>query len=619
MDRDTFTAGISAEIKVEDYLDDNGDIALPEDATLTAYLDRNIANLGETLAYRYLDFTRDDAGIAEGITWAQLGTKLRAVGARLQQVSTPGDRVAILAPQGIDYVVGFFAAINAGMIAVPLFAPELPGHVERLDATLADATPSVVLTTTDAAQSVRDFFRKRPASLRPRIIAIDAIPDAVGATYTAAEPATDDIAYLQYTSGSTRTPVGVEITHRGVCTNVLQMILAGGLDTNIRSVSWLPLYHDMGLLMIMFPALCGGHITLMSPLAFVRRPHRWITQLAAEAAHGRVFAAAPNFAYELAAQRGLPKDTRGLDLRNVAGLLNGSEPVNMASIEAFNATFAPYGLPATAIKPSYGMAEATLSVATIAADAAPSVLHIDREQLSAGRAEPVAPDHPAAVPYVSCGQVIANQWATIVDSDSGAELAERTVGEIWLHGDNIARGYWGRADETELVFRNKLQSRLESDSHATGAPEGGLWLRTGDLGTYVDGQLYVIGRIKDLIIIDGRNHHPQDIEATVSKASPAVRAGYVAAFSLSANDIPDASNSNTGERLVVIAERATGAGRTEQAPVAAAIRAAVSRHHGLPIADVRLVAAGAIPRTSSGKLARRACKSEYLAGGLNQR
>ncbi|BBZ36601.1 fatty acyl-AMP ligase [Mycolicibacterium confluentis] len=613
MCRDDFADGVSfTGIKVADYLDADGAIALPDGVTLTSYLDRNVAGLGDELAYRYLDYTRGDDPVVHELTWTQLGARLRAVGARLQQVCSPGDRVAILAPQGNDYVVGFFAAIHAGMISVPLFAPELPGHAERLDAVLADASPTVVLTTTAAAESVRGFLRRHPASQRPRVIAVDAVPDSVGATFVPAVHGTDDLAYLQYTSGSTRTPAGVEITHRGVCTNVLQMILAGELDTDIRSVSWLPLYHDMGLIMIMFPALCGGHITLMNPMAFVRRPHRWMVQLARESAQGRVFAAAPNFAFELAAQRGVPQDTEGFDLSNVVGLLNGSEPVSLAAIEAFNATFGPYGLPPSAVKPSYGMAEATLSVASVPPAAVPSALYLHRGELSKGLAVPVSPDHSEGVPYVSCGQMIPSQWGVVVDSEIAAELPARHVGEIWLHGDNIGRGYWGREEETQTVFGNKLQSRQPENSHAEGAPDSGLWLRTGDLGVYIEDELYIIGRIKDVIIVDGRNHYPQDIEATVSAASPAVRSGYVTAFALSAND-----SGGSGEQLVIIAERATGAGKAEPEPVAAAIRAAVSRQHGLPVADVRLVPAGAIPRTTSGKLARNACRTEYLAGAFN--
>ncbi|MBB2992489.1 acyl-CoA synthetase (AMP-forming)/AMP-acid ligase II [Mycolicibacterium iranicum] len=588
--------------RLDDYLDRDGAIAVPAGVTLTSFLDSNAATFGDAPAYRYLDF---DGDRTIELSWTQLQTRLRAVGARLQQVTQPGDRVAILAPQGVDYVVAFFSALQSGAIAVPLFAPELPGHAERLDAVLDDARPTVVLTTSAAAEAVRTFLRGVPRPRRPRVIAVDAVPDAIGADFVPAPLQTDDIAYLQYTSGSTRAPAGVEITHRSACTNVVQMILSVGLNRGIRSVSWLPLFHDMGLLMIMFPALVGGHITLMSPVAFVRRPYRWIRELGASDLP--TFAAAPNFAFELAAQRGLPPAGDDLDLSNVAGLINGSEPVSIASIDAFNAAFSPYGLPATAIKPSYGMAEATLFVSTIAPDAQAGVVHLDRAQLGAGHAVPVPPDHPDAVAQVSCGRVARSQWAVIVDTGTEAELPDGQVGEIWLHGENIGNGYWGRADETELTFQNKLQSRLLYGSHADGCADNALWLRTGDLGVYLDGQLYITGRIKDLVIVDGRNHYPQDIEATVAAASTAVRAGFVTAFS-----VPSGGR----EEVVVVAERAPGAGRADAGPIQEAVRAAVSRRHALPVRDVKLVAAGVIPRTTSGKLARRACRAAYLDGTL---
>ena len=594
---------MNREMRLEDYLDPEGNIAIPAGVTLTSFLERNVANFGDTPAYRYLDFDHDRT---VELTWSQMGPRLRAVSARLQQITQPGDRVAILAPQGVDYVIGFFAAIQAGAIAVPLFAPELPGHTERLDAVLGDAEPTVVLTTTPAAGAVGDFLRTLPRLRRPRMLAIDALPDSVGAAFTPTRLDTDAIAYLQYTSGSTRTPAGVEITHRAACTNVVQMILSVGLDWNIRSVSWLPLFHDMGLLMIMFPALCGGHITLMSPVAFVRRPYRWIRELGASDAP--TFAAAPNFAFQLAAQRGLPPAGETLDLSNVAGLINGSEPVSIAAVDQFTAAFAPYGLKATAIKPSYGMAEATLFVSTTDADAQPTAVYLDRAELGAGRAVEVPADQPGAVAQVSCGTVARSQWAVIVDAQTDSELPDGHVGEIWLHGDNIGHGYWRRTEETELTFQNKLQSRLQYHSHAEGSAESGLWLRTGDLGVYHDGQLYITGRVKDLIIVDGRNHYPQDIEATVAEAATAVRAGYVAAFPVPAED--------GREAVVIVAERAAGAGRAEAAPIVEAIRAAVSRRHAVPIADVKLVAAGTIPRTTSGKLARRACRARYLDGTL---
>ncbi|MGB9305944.1 MAG: fatty acyl-AMP ligase [Mycobacterium sp.] len=612
-------AGLRTSLRVEDYLDAEGGISLPAGENLNSFLDRNTAELGDFPCYRYLDYTHHADGQSVELTWAQLGTRLRAIGARLQQVTAPGDRVAILAPQGLDYVVGFFAAIKAGNIAVPLFTPELPGFAERLAAVLGDAQPAVVLTTAAASEAVQTFLRKLPRTHRPRAIAIDDVPDSVGATFLPAQLDTDDVAYLQYTSGSTRAPVGVEITHRAAGTNVLQVIISTGMEWDSRTISWLPLYHDMGLSMIVFPALCGGHITLMSPIAFVRRPQRWIRELAAQSRHGRVFAAAPNFAFELAAQRGLPAEDEDLDLSNVVRLLNGSEPVSIDAIAKFNTAFAPYGLPSTAIKPSYGLAEATLFVSTIDPTAEATAMYFDREQLGAGLAVRVAADAPNAVAQVSCGRVARSQWGVIVNPETGAELPDGEVGEIWLHGDNIGRGYWGRPRETELVFDNKLQSRLPEGSHADGSPIGGTWLRTGDLGVYFDGELYVTGRIKDLIIVDGRNHYPQDIEVTTVEASSAVRPGYVAAFSVPANELPGAVTHDTSERLVIVAERAAGAGRGDPQPVTNAIRAAVSRRHGLRVADVQLVAAGVIPRTTSGKLARRACRTEYLTGVLGAR
>ncbi|ORB25819.1 fatty acyl-AMP ligase [Mycolicibacterium parafortuitum] len=593
---------MSPELRLDDYLDREGNIAIPAGTTLTSFLGRNAVEFGDTPAYRYLDFDHDR--VVE-LTWSQLRARLDAVANRLRQVTQPGDRVAILTPQGVEYVVGFFAAIEAGTIAVPLFAPELPGHAERLHAVLADAQPSVVLTTSSAAEAVRDFLRVLPRDRRPRMIAVDAVPDSVGIGFERAPLQTDDIAYLQYTSGSTRTPAGVEITHRSACTNVVQMVLSVGLDRDINSVSWLPLFHDMGLLMIMFPALAGGYLTLMSPVAFVRRPYRWIKELGAT--DRPMFAAAPNFAFALAAQRGLPPAGESLDLSNVAGLINGSEPVSVAAVEAFNAAFAPYGLQPTVIKPSYGMAEATLFVSTTPPEAQLKAVHVDRKQLTAGRAVPVDPDHPDATVQVSCGIVARSQWAVIVDPATESELPDGCVGEIWLHGDNIGHGYWQRPEETELTFRNKLQSRLARGSHADRSADSAQWLRTGDMGVYIDGELYITGRIKDLIIVDGRNHYPQDIEATAADASPSVRAGFVAAFSVPGEE---------REEVVIVAERAPGAGRAEAAPIQEALRAAVSRKHAVPVREVKLVAAGVIPRTTSGKLARRACRAEYLDGTL---
>jgi fatty-acyl-CoA synthase len=598
-------------LQIEECLDAQGGVALPPGVTLISLIDRNIANAGDATAYRYLDHSGVADVHTEEVTWTQFGARLDAVGARVQQAAGRGERVAILAPQCIDYVVGFYAAIKAGTIAVPLFAPELPGHAERLDTALRDSQPAVVLTTTAAKKAVESFLATLPLGLRPQVIVIDQIPDAVGELFVACELGLDDVSHLQYTSGSTRPPVGVEVTHRAVGTNLVQMILSIDLrDRNTHGVSWLPLYHDMGLSMIGFPALYGGHSTLMSPTAFVRRPQRWIQALSAGSREGRVVTAAPNFAYEWAAQRGLPAPGDDIDLRNVVMII-GSEPVSIDAIKTFHKAFAPYGLPRTAFKPSYGIAEATLFVATTAPETEPTAVYFDREQLAAGNAVRVPAGSPSAVAQVPCGQIARSLWAVIVDPDTGSELRDGKVGEIWLQGNNIGRGYWGMPDETRVIFGAKLKSRLAHRSHADDSIVDGNWLRTGDLGVYLDGQLYVTGRIADVVTIEGRNHYPQDIEATAADASPVVRRGYATAFS-----VPDGQG---GQLLVIVAERAPGTGRVDPQPAIEAIRQAVSHLHLLSVSDVLLLPAGAIPRTTSGKLARRACRQQYLNGTLGVR
>src|ERR1700761_863947 len=397
-----------------------GRITFPENSSLVRHVERWAKLRGDRLAYRFHDFSTDRDGVYQDLAWSRFSTRNRAVGARLQQVTKPGDRVAILAPQGLDYMVAFYGALYAGRIAVPLFDPAEPGHTGRLHSVLGDCAPSAILTTADSADGVRTFFRNdRPAAERPRVIAVDAIPDEVGETWQPVPVEHDSVAYLQYTSGSTRAPAGVKITHRAVATNLAQLISALQCEEGQRGVMWLPLFHDMGLVTAMVPSVVGHCITIMSPTAFVRRPLRWIKELAVQPDDdGPTFSAAPNFAFEHAALRGLPKDgDPELDLSNVFALLNGSEPVSTASMRKFNEAFAPYGLPATAIKPSYGMAEATLFVSTTDMKQVAKTIHVDREELSRDRFRIVAEDAPSAVAQVSSGAVAIDQWAAIVDRD----------------------------------------------------------------------------------------------------------------------------------------------------------------------------------------------------------
>jgi fatty acid CoA ligase FadD32 len=610
------------------FIDKNGRIRFPENTDLVRHTEKWVKVRGDQLAYRFLDFSTERDGVARDISWAEFGARNRAVGARLQQVTQPGDRVAILCPQNLDYLVAFFGVLYAGRIAVPLFDPAEPGHVGRLHAVLDDCTPSAILTTSDSAEGVRKFMRSRPAKERPRVIAVDAVPEEVGSTWEIVPAQHDTVAYLQYTSGSTRTPTGVQITHLNLPTNVVQVIHALEGREGDRGVTWLPFFHDMGLITIMLSSVVGYQCTFMTPAAFVRRPIRWMRELARKDGEtGQTISAAPNFAFEHAALRGVPKDGEPpLDLSNVKAILNGSEPVSAASIRKFNEAFGPFGFRETAIKPSYGLAEATLFVSTTPMEAAPKIIHVEREALNNRRFVEVPADAPNGVAQASAGKIGIDQWTTIVDAESASELPDGQIGEIWLHGNNMGAGYWNREEETSEVFKNILKSRT-NPSHAEGAPDDGLWVRTGDYGTYHDGELYITGRVKDLVIIDGRNHYPQDVEYSAQEASRALRTGYVAAFSVPLNELPQEVFGNphaglkydpddTSEQLVIVGERAPGAHRLDYQPIADDIRTAIAVRHGVTVRDVLLVQAGSVPRTSSGKIGRRACRSAYIDGSL---
>jgi fatty acid CoA ligase FadD32 len=610
------------------FIDKNGRIRFPENTDLVRHVEKWAKVRGDGLAYTFLDFSTERDGIARNISWADFGARNRAVGARLQQVTQPGDRVAILCPQNLDYLVSFFGTLYAGRIAVPLFDPAEPGHVGRLHAVLDDCEPSAILTTSDSAEGVRKFMRGRPANQRPRVIAVDAVPTEVGSTWEHVPAGHDTVAYLQYTSGSTRTPTGVQITHLNLPTNVVQVIHALEGQEGDRGVSWLPFFHDMGLITALLSTVIGYHFTFMTPAAFVRRPGRWIRELARKDGEtGGTISAAPNFAFEHAALRGVPKDDEPpLDLSNVKSILNGSEPVSAASIRKFNEAFAPYGFQEKAIKPSYGLAEATLFVSTTPMADAPKIIHVEREALNNKRFVEVAADAPNAVAQASAGKIGIDQWTTIVDAESASELPDGQIGEVWLHGNNMGAGYWNREQETSETFKNILKSRT-NPSHAEGAADDGTWVRTGDFGTYHNGDLYITGRVKDLVIVDGRNHYPQDLEYSAQEASRALRAGYVAAFSVPLNQLPVAVFDNphaglkydpddTSEQLVIVGERATGAHKLDYQPIADDIRTAIAVRHGVTVRDVLLVSAGSVPRTSSGKIGRRACRTAYIDGSL---
>ncbi|MGV9362186.1 fatty acyl-AMP ligase [Amycolatopsis sp. NPDC003731] len=549
--------------------------------TLTACLRHWAATTPDAPALTFADFAADPAGRRRSLTWGQLAERVDAAAGALPVA--PGDRVAVLCPQGPDYVVGFLAAIAAGAIAVPLFDPDLPGHAGRLAAVLADCVPSAVVTTATARAGVEAFVgndvtvvavdRPEPARTRP-------VPAA----------ASGDVAYLQYTSGSTRSPAGVVLTHANVLANVTQAVRGLGLDpAAATTVSWLPLFHDMGLVLgLITPLALGLRSVLMDPLAFIERPVRWLELLGD---HAGSWSAAPNFAFHYCASRIRDTDRARLRLGRVTAIVNGAEPINPDVLDRFHTAFAAAGYRPEMTRPAYGLAEATVFVTTGPA-AAPRVTTFDRDALATGAARPAAD----GVRLVACGTP-AGQLVALVDPDNAVVLPDGSVGEIWVHGPNVGDGYWQKPLESTETFGARL---------AGGLPEGP-WLRTGDLGVRHDGELYIAGRIKDLIIVDGRNHYPQDVEATAASTDPGIRPGSVAAFAVAGTDT---------EAVVVVAEHRGHADLAEPAEraLAAAIRRLVSDAHGLALRDVLLVPPGRVPRTSSGKIARAACRDRYLAG-----
>ena len=549
-------------------------------------------------AFTYVDYDQDPAGISETLTWSQMYRRVRAVAAALRAHGGDGDRALILAPQGLDYVAAFLGALEAGFVAVPLSVP-LPGtHDERVNLVLGDCDPVAILTTSAVFGSVGEYLEQQRPEYLPALIEVDTMASD-GARGTAGDHT--GTALLQYTSGSTRQPTGVMVSHRNLVANFEQVMTGYYGDTGgvappgTTVVSWLPFYHDMGLFIgVCAPILAGLHSVLTSPVAFLVRPARWM-QLMAD--HNRVFTPAPNFALELAVRKTTDDDMAGRDLAGVTHVVCGAERIHVATVRRFLDRFAPYHVRPESIRPSYGLAEATVYVAARAPGYAPNIVHFAGDKLSAGHAE--RSDDRDGTALLSYG-VPLSPAVRIVEPETATENPAGRVGEIWVHGDNVAQGYWGQPEKSAEVF----EARLTDPSPGTPADP---WLRTGDLGVISDGELFIVGRSKDLVIIDGRNHYPDDLEATVQEIS----GGRVAAIS-----VPGPGR----ERLVLVVELRI---RPDSAPEEAASRidtvkravtAAISLVHTVSVADVVLVAPGSIPITTSGKIRRAACADRYRGG-----
>ncbi|WP_421840157.1 AMP-binding protein [Mycobacterium sp.] len=557
-------------------------------------------------AFTFIDYEQSWDGVEETLTWSQLYRRTLNLAAQLREFGSTGDRAVILAPQGLDYIVGFLGSLQAGLIAVPLSVPYGGAHDERTNSVLADTSPSVVLTASPVIDNVAQYVQPQSDKQAPHIVEVDRLDlDARQRSGSrSARADKPDSLYLQYTSGSTRTPAGVVVSNKNLFTNFEQIMSSyygvyGKLaPPGSTIVSWLPFYHDMGFILgIILPVLAGIPAKLTSPVGFLQRPARWMHMLAG---NSLAFSAAPNFAYDLASRKTKDEDMAGLDLGGVHSILNGSERVHPVTLQRFIERFAPFNLDPKVVRPSYGMAEATVYVATRKAGEPPKIVNFDAQKLPDGQAE--RGDGESSTPLVSYG-IVDTQLVRIVNADSCIECPQGTVGEIWVHGGNVASGYWQKPEETERTFRANIVNP------SAGTPAGP-WLRTGDSGFVFDDELFIMGRIKDLLIVYGRNHSPDDIEATIQEITP----GRCAAIAVAQDG---------AEKLIAIIElkkkNESDADAMERLGVVKReVTSAISKSHGLRVADLVLVSPGSIPITTSGKIRRAQCVELYRHDEFNR-
>ncbi|HEX3656279.1 MAG TPA: fatty acyl-AMP ligase [Pirellulales bacterium] len=553
-------------------------------ATLSELLyERAMAHPDRT-AYTFIEAD----GSRQSLTYGQLDAKARALASRLLDVAAPGDRALLVYPQGLDFIVALAGCFYAGVTAVPTYPPHAKRPepaLSRLAAIIDDSCPSVILATAE----LREALEPRLAPGLP-MLATDTLELSPGAAWHSLRlRQSSDLAMLQYTSGSTGTPRGVMLTHANLLANLRLIQQAFGTSSSSTGVFWLPFYHDMGLVGGVLETLyCGGHSLFFAAQAFVQSPIRWLETISCERA---TISGAPNFAYEECLRRITPEQCAGLDLSHWRLAFCGAEPVRPATLRQFAAKFAGCGFRQEALYPCYGLAEATLLV---------SGGPLKDSDKSPPLENPAAGTHPV----VSCGPAIGGQQVIVVDPESRLEVSVGAIGEVWVAGHCVADGYYNQPEATQATF------------HATLADSGeGPFLRTGDLGFLRDGELYITGRLKDMIVVDGRNHFPQDIEQTVEGCHPSILPGGCGAFGVEIDGV---------ERVVVTAEIDRHArrdhSRGEQAgtqQVLHAIRRSVAERHAVEVYQTVLVDPRTLPRTTSGKMRRHSCRDAFLSGQLD--
>lgn len=534
-------------------------------------------------------FLSDRGAEEAALTFGELHAAARTLAARLQGVAKAGDRAMLVFPPGLEFIVGLFGCLMAGVIAVPMMMPRRQGARDASAAIIANCEPVIALT--NATFAIRGDLQARFAREGLQWLAVDLKAEAATPAGLS-DPGPQDVAFLQYTSGSTSDPKGVAVSHGNLLANLEMIRLSLGNTNRSTYVNWVPLYHDMGLILNTLEALYVGALcVLMAPNAFTQRPLGWLRAIAdyrAEVACG------PNFGYDLCVSRYRAEQMQGIDLSSWKVALNGAEPVHAETIARFNETFAPHGFDPKAAFPAYGMAEATLLISGGGRGAGHMTKTVSRAALQAHRVTAPA-DAGDAQTLVGCGRALVGEQIAIVDPENRRRLPADQVGEVWVTGANVARSYWKNPEATESGLNAKI---VGEDDLA--------WLRTGDLG-FLDpsGELYITGRIKDLIIVRGINHYPQDIERTVQAAHSALRANCGAAFA--------AADARGDEMLVVVQEiERTERNRIDAAEMKGLIREHVTDQHELFARHIVLIRPGTLPKTTSGKIQRSLARRMWL-------
>jgi acyl-CoA synthetase (AMP-forming)/AMP-acid ligase II len=581
----------------------------------------NTATLVELLRYRALHqpdqhaytFLRQGE-IEEGhLTYGKLDQRTRAIGTLLQSKGAIGKPVLLLHQPGLEYLAAFFGCLYAGSIAVPAYPPRSIRTMPRLQAIVSDTRAKMVLTTSDTLADLRRSFTQIPDLADLEWIVTNDLDNRLADEWREPSLTSNTIAFLQYTSGSTAVPKGVMVTHGNLLHNLGLMHRHCGQTPESHMVSWLPPYHDMGLIGgILFPLYEGFPSTLMSPLAFLQRPFRWLQAISRSRA---TISVAPNFAYDLCVRKITSEQRSTLDLSHWSLAANGAEPVRDETLKRFAATFEPCGFSKVAFFPCYGLAEATLMVASGRLTTPPVVRTVQKWALEQNRVIEANDEDEDSWKLIGYDQIMPDEKILIVNPESLNRCARGDVGEIWIASPSIALGYWNKIEETKGTFRAQLAETGE-----------GPFLRTGDLGFLKDDQLFITGRLKDLIIVRGRNHYPHDIELTTEQCHPAIRPGCCAAFPVEVDG---------KEQVVILAEidpryqhdrgqsgenGQDGAGAQRKTldaeQLIKEIRWEVWEQHDLQPHEVMLVKAGSIPKTSSGKTQRSACLAAFLEGSL---